>query len=191
MSGDHRGTPTTFKRITFRSRLEARWAAMFDLLEWHWEYEPEIEGRYIPDFLLHGVGNRKVYVEVKPLAIFLADTAKVETKAEPLRGQVLLVVGDQFIPSLCLGNSSIGHFTDFVDTDSFRMIDGWDQANLFQPGSARHGLEYDFGGDYGSWQGRLTGAYDGNALFEGTLVDKPSLLHLWSRAGNAIQWKPA
>lgn len=188
---DHRGTPTVYKDIRFRSRLEARWAAMFDVLGWAWEYEPEVEGRYIPDFLLHGIGDRTVYVEVKPLAIFLADTAKVEGKADPIRGRGLLVLGDQFPRSSCLGNASLGHFTDFVETDSFREIDGWDQANLFRPGKDRHGLEYDFGGDYGSWQGRLTGAYDGNALFEGTLVQKQDLLHLWSRAGNAIQWKPS
>lgn len=45
--------PTTYKGIEFRSRLEAKWAVMFDLLGWKWEYEPfDIEG-YIPDFVLH------------------------------------------------------------------------------------------------------------------------------------------
>lgn len=32
--------PTKYNGINFRSRLEAKWAAFFDLLEWNWEYEP-------------------------------------------------------------------------------------------------------------------------------------------------------
>lgn len=183
--------PTVYKGIKFRSRLEARWAAMFDQLGWTWEYEPEIDGAYIPDFLLHGTGDRRVYVEVKPLEIFLADPSRVSRKAEAaLRGSGLLVVGNQFIDSICLGCASIGYFSDFIETDSFRAVDDWDQANLFRPGARGYGLEYDFGGDYGSWHGRLTGAYDGNALYEGSLLSKADLLHLWSKAGNAIQWMP-
>jgi len=60
--------------VQFRSRLEARWAAFFDLLGWKWEYEPfDLQG-YIPDFLLHvpkyaGVcwlTTDTLLVEVKP-----------------------------------------------------------------------------------------------------------------------------
>ena len=44
--------PTRYKSILFRSRLEARWAAFFDLMGWQWEYEPiDLEG-WTPDFLL-------------------------------------------------------------------------------------------------------------------------------------------
>ena len=31
---------TFYKGYRFRSRLEARWAAFFDLCKWRWEYEP-------------------------------------------------------------------------------------------------------------------------------------------------------
>lgn len=44
--------PTTYKGVNFRSRLEATWAAMFDLLELKWSYEPiDLDG-WIPDFVL-------------------------------------------------------------------------------------------------------------------------------------------
>lgn len=57
--------PTTYKGYQFRSRLEARWAAMFDLLEWPWLYEPfDLDG-YIPDFVLN-FPYKPVLVEVKP-----------------------------------------------------------------------------------------------------------------------------
>ncbi len=43
---------TRYSGVLFRSRLEARWAAYFDLLSWHWEYEPiDLDG-WTPDFLL-------------------------------------------------------------------------------------------------------------------------------------------
>ena len=46
----------------FRSRLEARWASVFEAMGIDWEYEPDgvelDEGvGYLPDFLLHGVGG--------------------------------------------------------------------------------------------------------------------------------------
>lgn len=58
------GIPTYHRNIKFRSRLEARWAAFFDLLGWSWIYEPFDLPGWIPDFML----NNKVLVEVKPFA---------------------------------------------------------------------------------------------------------------------------
>jgi DNA-directed RNA polymerase subunit RPC12/RpoP len=57
--------PTLYKGRQFRSRLEARWAAMFDCLHWPFEYEPiELEG-YIPDFIIT-FPHAPLLVEVKP-----------------------------------------------------------------------------------------------------------------------------
>lgn len=56
--------PTRYAGVQFRSRLEARWAAMFDLLGWRWEYEPIDLAGYIPDFLLRFPAP--LLVEVKP-----------------------------------------------------------------------------------------------------------------------------
>ncbi len=59
--------PTTYAGVNFRSRLEARWAAMFDLLGWKWEYEPlDLDG-YIPDFVLGF--ERPMLVEIKPATV--------------------------------------------------------------------------------------------------------------------------
>lgn len=73
--------PTLYKGINFRSRLEARWAAMFNVLGWTWEYEPECDGTYIPDFVLHGLNERRIFVEVKPLALYLANREAILRKA--------------------------------------------------------------------------------------------------------------
>jgi hypothetical protein len=64
-----KGIPTEYAGIRFRSRLEATWAAFFDLLGWSWEYEPFDLAGYIPDFVISAGGNRRpsqILVEVKP-----------------------------------------------------------------------------------------------------------------------------
>ena len=48
----------------FRSRLEAQWAAFFDLIRWSWVYEPFDTDNWIPDFLVQGA--EPFLVEVGP-----------------------------------------------------------------------------------------------------------------------------
>lgn len=58
---------TKYAGVTFRSRLEANWAAFFDLMGWKWEYEPiDLDG-WSPDFLLRGDYAEEILVEVKPI----------------------------------------------------------------------------------------------------------------------------
>ena len=68
--------PTRYNDVLFRSRLEARWAAFFDLAKWEWEYEPiDIYG-WTPDFMAifpcnHSEcsGSHSLLIEVKPYFI--------------------------------------------------------------------------------------------------------------------------
>lgn len=59
--------PTTYNGVTFKSRLEARWAVFFDTLRIEWLYEYEgyqlPSGWYVPDFWL---SEFKMWVEIKP-----------------------------------------------------------------------------------------------------------------------------
>lgn len=67
-----KGIPTRYAGVQFRSRLEARWAAFFDICEWRWDYEPiDLDG-YIPDFLVDTPDTKQLLVEVKP-ALKLTD----------------------------------------------------------------------------------------------------------------------
>lgn len=70
-----RALETSYKGYRFRSRLEARWAVLFDRLHLTWAYEPEgYELRsgalYLPDFVLRTsaspFGLTSLFVEVKP-----------------------------------------------------------------------------------------------------------------------------
>ena len=59
---------TRYKGYRFRSRLEARWAVVFDAagIDWHYEHEGYDLGElgwYLPDFWLPGLNT---HVEVKP-----------------------------------------------------------------------------------------------------------------------------
>lgn len=82
--------PTTYKGIRFRSRLEARWAAYFDLIGWHWDYEPiDLDG-YIPDFIHRSAGYLYL-IEIKPIYDLAAfrytpECAKMLRAVEPVLG---------------------------------------------------------------------------------------------------------
>ena len=59
---------TEYNGILFRSRLEARWAILFDALKIDWVYEPECfelsNGlKYTPDFY---IDKYDLYIEIKP-----------------------------------------------------------------------------------------------------------------------------
>jgi len=59
--------PATFNGITYRSRLEARWAVVFDYIEleslYEWEGYQTPHGWYLPDFYLPTINS---WFEVKP-----------------------------------------------------------------------------------------------------------------------------
>ena len=65
------GIPTDYKGVRFRSRAEARWAAVFEQYGWRWEYEPIDLFGYIPDFVLYL--DKPVLVEVKGGALTKGD----------------------------------------------------------------------------------------------------------------------
>lgn len=58
--------PTTYAGVEFRSRLEATWAAFFDICGIWWQYEPiDLDG-WTPDFGLR-LSGALVLAEVKPV----------------------------------------------------------------------------------------------------------------------------
>lgn len=83
--------PSTYNGVTFRSRLEARWAALFDSYGIQWAHEPEgfetPSGNYLPDFYLPRMDT---YVEVKP-AIGLADTIAIASVHEQTGAKFLIL----------------------------------------------------------------------------------------------------
>lgn len=76
--------PTTYNGITFRSRLEARWAYYWDLIGLKWMYEFEgfdLNGEwYLPDFYIPEFG----YIEIKPEGGVTEDVLR-KVKMMPIR----------------------------------------------------------------------------------------------------------
>ena len=86
---------TVYRGYRFRSRLEARWAVLFDTLRVQWEYEKEgfeLEGgvRYLPDFWLPEL---KMWVEVKGETCSEEDWCKVVQLRAASGNPVALVEG--------------------------------------------------------------------------------------------------
>ena len=65
---------TEYGGVTFRSQLEARWAAYFDRRGIPWEYEPVRFDGWTPDFRLV-LNDVETYAEVKPVTEFPMDVA--------------------------------------------------------------------------------------------------------------------
>jgi len=70
--------PTLYAGLTFRSRLEATWAAFFDNLGWTWRYEPfDLDG-WVPDFEIQTSIKERLLVEVKPIDLTKINRNKIE-----------------------------------------------------------------------------------------------------------------
>lgn len=86
---------TKYRGYRFRSRLEARWAVLFDSLQIQFEYEPEgfvlpDQTCYLPDFYLPKV---RMYAEVKPEKLTDAEMLKCHQLACGSGRDTLLLVG--------------------------------------------------------------------------------------------------
>lgn len=70
-TGHYKSRAMVYKGITFRSRLEVRFAIHLDAMDERWSYEPRAFGGYgegyLPDFEIRELGQ-PTYVEVKPTA---------------------------------------------------------------------------------------------------------------------------
>lgn len=116
--------PTLYNGVKFRSRLEARWACLFDMLSWQWVYEPFDAGGYIPDFLIRF--SNPLVVEVKP--IFEENDFRWGTTAKRMRDSgiqgEILVVGARVMSSVKDDYCSIGFGLSGMGKMHFCMTQG-------------------------------------------------------------------
>lgn len=137
---------TAYRGYLFRSRLEAKWAAFFDLCGWPWSYEPKDLGGWIPDF---AIGEHPVLVEIKP---FWRDDewgdAKEKIMASGCNEPVLLLGNDptwrmkSFSVSLETNAPSFGLLFGELD-DGTHVIDDWFEDEVyfgFTEGNGKYGL---------------------------------------------------
>ncbi len=103
---------TEYAGCRFRSRLEARWAVVFDHLGYEWSYEMEgfdlKSGRYLPDFYLP---RQRKWVEIKgpsPSSHDMERAWEFGDFAESRGERFAILVGDIPKPVLRICNESIG-----------------------------------------------------------------------------------
>lgn len=178
---------TKFRGYQFRSRLEARWAAFFELIGWKWDYEPVDFNGWIPDFAIYG--HRLVYVEIKPVVEFPND---VEQKviASGCKEEVLVLGQTCILPN---GN-------DLKPDHQFGWLGEWcyeshlEEKRVICFDDALFGLWDDSKNQIGfthgimSYQDRITGCYDGGSWLE---VDIDHIKELWATAHNLTRWMPS
>lgn len=185
----HAAIPTTYKGVRFRSRLEARWGAMFDQLGWTWHYEPIDLNGWIPDFLVSTPHATQILVEVKPITAFCQNTANKMEKAlgysedkdtgefNPDHAYEAVLVG-AIAPVQCPDDrNSIGWLCDLWGY-------GWCNAVINRPDHGIYGLT---SGMNGCFRDRiLLGRPHKESLRP---VYEEDVAELWARATNTTQWK--
>lgn len=160
--------PTMYAGVQFRSRLEARWAAFFDLVGWKWEYEPfDLEG-YIPDFRLFDIARGSYIDAIYPemlVEVKGTDVPRLFNSLEHLEKPFAKLLDawrkDRNIQPLLLGNSPVPILTSPVF---------WTEGNCW---GRKTGGEYI--DDLTPWTVESGGRID--------------LTSLWRSAGNKVQWK--
>lgn len=166
--------PTYYEGIRFRSRLEAKWAALFDQLNWVWTYEPyDLEG-WAPDFAIKGKEG-DILVEVKPVpgAVKSPEFNKATNHHVAMKMHILL-----------LGHSPLkesDHY--YIGLCNEPGLEGsWDRAVVgLWEGENTEG----YCNEIMNYNDRISGAYDGNWGRE-----PRNLMHLWGNASNLVQWAP-
>lgn len=163
--------PTKYKGRNFRSRLEAKWAAFFDLCEWKYEYEPLDLNGWFPDFALYGDKGNMILVEVKPVTKFPDDVAQRIQVAASGFGSELLILGQGPFRSdsnyWCIG---------------WLNEDGWEEANWgVWKGSRTAGFCHSIN----SFEDRMSGIHDGDH-FDTEMINPETI---WANAGNIVQWQ--
>jgi hypothetical protein len=171
--------PTKYAGTQFRSRLEARWAAFFDLLAWEWHYEPFDYSGWIPDFFI-GPAQPGFLVECKPSANPTNSNAirKAQTKAKEVPGRILIVGS---IPRL---DPETRAFT--VGSYRTETAAAWEPAAIttHQPKPPPDRSLLRGPGPAQTWHFNLEGAW-----YPQTEAEAGEVLTRWRQAGNRVQWR--
>jgi hypothetical protein len=170
--------PTVYSGVRFRSRLEARWAAFFDVVGWDWSYETLDFRGWEPDFKLATSGEL-LLIEVKPAASF-EDAFGQEAKRDierclyrqPYRA---LILG---LEPVVIGGLAYVGWTYEMDGEDF----AWDRAAI---GSIA-GDQLCVCHSSRSHRCLICGADEGWTAS----MHPDELRACWAKACNLTQWKP-
>ncbi len=197
--------PTIYNDIQFRSRLEARWACFFDLMNWEWEYEPfDLDG-WFPDFLITSQNRQlKTLIEVKPIDTFDFETTRKMITSS--KGEYdLMLLGSKLLQDnygLYEKALTMGWFFDKTNEDNDNLewntveFTIWDKNPKFKNVSERYRIG--FADCIGDFTCRVTEEHSegGHFLSYKKLDNVKDYLEIqkeiqlrWIKAKNTNQWK--
>lgn len=186
--------PTVYNGRKYRSRLEAKWAAFFDLLGWQHEYEPFDLGKWSPDFLIKG--STSLLTEVKPLTDWdkrVGEKLDAATRGKLDRAKCLLVLG------VAPQRMEWGHRIGWVGEPSIfdgsmiwvPVYVGWvpdlDRPQL-SPDIVYRSAEAPNGEPVSFWYSCISNGWGDDAPPPPHYTDH--VIRLWAQAANAVQWHP-
>jgi hypothetical protein len=182
--GMSRGIPTLYRGVQYRSRLEARWAALFGLLGWRFQYEPFDLDDWIPDFLL--LLRVPALVEVKPVAWFPEDVAsRIEGSRPP---HAPMIVGCTLVEDPDRADDFDPSAVPFLGWTPCDDGDGWTPAGLGSFEETPSVLDL-----FASRSARPPiGFASGLAPLDrrrGFFWQSGETRRLWHEAGNLVQWR--
>lgn len=176
---------THYNGLNFRSILEAKWAAFFDLIDLEWKYEPyEINGK-IPDFILYTkketvYKTNQIIVEIKP-SIFIDDKFKKDLliKYYNVKAHILILNENPFYETKYSNTISIGYLSQYHGDEHCEFYEG-ELKGIFDIGSSYMIFDGIFGECHIDNRKYFT---DPNS--EEHLI----LLNIWKDAQNDVQFK--
>ena len=180
--GDMGNIKTTYNGINYRSRLEAKWAYMFDAFHWKFQYEPFDLNGWIPDFVLFGA-REEILVEVKPISrLIYFNFIKLEDalKGSEHFGKDILILGTK-PEGIKIGWLFEGGYG--IEEDDSSLLPGYAEGD---------GLINKFGGVFGlihdhqSYRDRITGLHDGDHCVD--VANSDEIDFIWKQACNTVQW---
>jgi hypothetical protein len=178
--------PTHYNGTTYRSRLEAQWAAFFDYLGWPYQYEPfDVQG-WTPDFSI-GL-NSQVLVEVKPAYSEKIMQALMESLKAGFREEIpfellYLTVG----PWIEQDGLILGRFAESIPitlrADMGHFGEGLAVMGVWESPEPHFGFCHNIG----SYHDRIMGDYNGNCPWAAD-TNCELVIHQWREAGNVVRW---
>jgi hypothetical protein len=195
--------PTSYKGVNFRSRLEARWAAFFDLCNWPWAYEAVDLNGWIPDFILGQNLDSGIPVEVKPIDFMGLSSAQREQSWQPYNeqlkraaaavsdggGYMLLGTRPFWGGDFYAANPKTSHQLADLGISFFPRYRKYNWAeNISRRGSD---LQFDFVLEQEPYRGAITGdPFDhSSGLIDQFVTWEGDVLPVWKEASNIVQWK--
>lgn len=191
-----RAIPTAYNGVQFRSRLEARWAAFFDLAGWsgRWEYEPFDLNGWCPDFTIRCARGLPIVIEVKP--IVWPDDPWSDPHVNEIAGKIVetgwpgeaIILGTAPIINSATSAFGCPILGAFIDRDWHEeWAPYYDKCFAAMGWTDSSQRMADLFSDVSSYRYRITDVHDGDHHLRE--IDPDCVTAWWRESGNIVQWK--